>query len=132
MTMAIFDFAKPKITESTFTFPEFIPLYKKSVYFVWSFWDAVNFRVPWPDWPHPFLTMPTQKTFDQLLIFVNLYQHAKNQAISLFILEIWLIEKSRNLIGWEHVNPYLRNKDFPKYGICAETENNINFHYRTN
>ena len=20
------------------------------------FWDTVNFRVPWPDWPHPFLT----------------------------------------------------------------------------
>ena len=26
--------------------------------------------------------MPTQKTFDQLLIFVNLYQHAKNQLIA--------------------------------------------------
>ena len=37
-----------------------------------------NFRVPWPDCPHPFLTMPIQKNFDQLLIYVNLYQHAKN------------------------------------------------------
>ena len=26
--------------------------------------------------------MPTQKIFDQLFIFVNLYQHAKNQFIS--------------------------------------------------
>ena len=25
--------------------------------------------------------MPTQKIFDQLLIFMNLYQHAKNQFI---------------------------------------------------
>ena len=30
-----------------------------------------------------FLTMPTQKNFDQLLVYVNLYQHPKNQAISL-------------------------------------------------
>ena len=46
-------------------------------------WDAVNFRVLWPDWPHPFLPMPTQKYFDQPLIYMNLYKHAKNQAISL-------------------------------------------------
>ena len=26
--------------------------------------------------------MPTQNIFDQLLIYVNLYQHAKNMAIS--------------------------------------------------
>ena len=32
-------------------------------------------------WQHPLLTMPTQKVYDQLLIFVNLYQHAKNQFI---------------------------------------------------
>ena len=35
------------------------------------------------NWPNPFLAMPIQKFFDQLLIYVNLYQHAKNQAISL-------------------------------------------------
>ena len=29
----------------------------------------------------PFVTMAKQKAFNQLLIFVNLYQHAKNQAI---------------------------------------------------
>ena len=45
-------------------------------------WDTVNFRVLWPDWPHPFLTMSTLKFFDQLFICVNLYQQAKNQAIS--------------------------------------------------
>ena len=27
-------------------------------------WDTVNFEVLWPDWPHLFLTMPTQKYFD--------------------------------------------------------------------
>ena len=46
-----------------------------------SMLETSNFIVPWPDWPHPSLTMPTQKNCDQLLIFVNLYQHAKNQFI---------------------------------------------------
>ena len=32
---------------------------------------------------HQFLTMSTQNIYDQLLIYVNLYWHAKNQAISL-------------------------------------------------
>ena len=58
--MAIFDHAHPKIIESTFSIAE-----------------LVNFRIPWPDWPHPFLTLPTQKSFDQLLIFVIVYQHEK-------------------------------------------------------
>ena len=42
-------------------------------------WDTVNFRVHRPDWSHPFLTMPNQKYFDHL--FVNLYQHAKNETV---------------------------------------------------
>ena len=42
--------------------------------------DTVNFRAPQPDSPHLFLTMPNQK----LLIFRNLYQHAKDEeAVSL-------------------------------------------------
>ena len=44
--------------------------------------DKVTFRVQRPDWPHPFLTIPNQKIFNQLLIFVHLYQHAKNLAVS--------------------------------------------------
>ena len=75
--------------------------------FIWSvyFWDTVNFRVPWPDKPHPFLTMPTQKFFDQLLIFVNLYQHAKKQFFHLFVLEIQSILESRDQIT--HTNFWL-------------------------
>ena len=38
-------------------------------------WDTVNFRVHRPDWPHPFLIMPNQQNFGQLLIFVNLHEH---------------------------------------------------------
>ena len=31
--------------------------------------------------------MPNQKIFDQLLIFVNLYKHTKNEAVSLICSE---------------------------------------------
>ena len=44
--------------------------------------DTINFRFQRPDWPHPFLNMPNQEIFNQLLIFMNLYQHAKNEAVS--------------------------------------------------
>ena len=32
--------------------------------------------------PYPFMTMPNQKVFNQFSIFMNLYQHAKKQAVS--------------------------------------------------
>ena len=41
------------------------------------FWDTVNFRVQRTYWSHTFLTIPNQNIFDQILIFLNLYQHAK-------------------------------------------------------
>ena len=34
---------------------------------------------------------PSPQTFEQLLIFVTLYQHAKNQLFQLFILQIQTI-----------------------------------------
>ena len=33
-------------------------------------WDTANFRVLWPDWPHPFLAAPIQNFFDQILICI--------------------------------------------------------------
>ena len=39
-----------------------------------------------------------------------------------FVLEIWLIKKSCNLIGCQHFGPYLRNNKFPKQCICAGTQ----------
>ena len=36
---------------------------------------------------HPFLTNPSKSFFDQFLSYVYLYQHAKNQAISLICSE---------------------------------------------
>ena len=78
MTMPIFDQAHPKITETTFCFPEFAKPCKKSVHSIYSFLRYSQFLSPVTR-----LAMPIPKFFDQLLIYVNLYQHAKNQAISL-------------------------------------------------
>ena len=52
-----------------------------------------------------------------------------------FVLEIWLIKKSCNLIDWEHFGPYPISQEpefFPIWNLCRNTANNINFHYRTN
>ena len=108
--------AHPKINEITFNFLEFASVRKNSVPPSIQSWDTTNFRVL-----SPILTMPTQKYFDCLLIYVNLYQHANNQVISYWLaLEIWLIKKPRNLIGYEHFELYLR--DLPIYGIWAGTQ----------
>ena len=97
--------------------------------------DTVNFRVPWPDWPRPFLTMPTQKY--HFLLYVGFFQPAKNQPIPYvhswdavnftvpkpdlphqffwlkFVLTKWLIWKSYNPIGWEHFGLDFSKKIFP-------------------
>ena len=62
-------------------------------------------------WPQSSLTTTTPKYFDQLLIYVNLYQHVKNLTISLI--------SSGDMVD---SGPYLRNKNFPKYEIGAETQ----------
>ena len=75
----------------------------------------------WPDWPLPFFTVPTPKFFDQLLLKENLYEHAKNQATSLICSKDMVDSKILHLTGSEHFGPYLKNKNVPKYGICART-----------
>ena len=97
--MAFFYHAHPKIIESTFIFPEFVTAWKN------DFIPSVHFWVPWPDWPYPFLTMPTQKIFDQLLI---LWPRINMQTISLFhqlFLEIQSILESRDQTGHTHFWP---------------------------
>ena len=63
--------------------------------------------------------MPTQSIFDQLLVLVNLYQDAKNQPISL-ICSGDMVDKKILQSDWLRTfTPYLRNKNFSKYEICA-------------
>ena len=77
MAMPIFGHAHPKIIEITFTIPKFAPACRKISSFhqfilqMQSILESCN------------QTGHTPKKFDQPLIYVNLYQHAKNQAISL-------------------------------------------------
>ena len=55
--------------------------------------------------------MPIQKIFDQILIYVNLYQHTKNQAISMICYgdkidqKIWLVENILAHISWTKILP---------------------------
>ena len=92
-------------------------------------WDTVNFRVQWPDWPHPFLTILNQKIFDQFFNLCEFVSTCKKPGyfIDLFWKYDWL-----NLIGWENFGPYLKNKKFSQiWDLCRNTAKNIYFHYRT-
>ena len=83
MATSISDHAHPKIIEITFSFPEFTPACKISAHSIYSFLRYSQFQSSVTKLARPFLTIPTCRFFDQPLIYVNLYQHAKNQAISL-------------------------------------------------
>ena len=136
MIMPIFDQAQPKIIETTFSFPEFAPSCKKFIPPIHS-WDTANFRVLWPDWPHPFLTMPTQKKIDQLLIYVNFYQHAKNQICSINISLICsgdMVDYKILQSDWlRTIWPISHEQKFSQTcNLCRNLANNINFHYRPN
>ena len=89
-----------------------------------NFWDKVNFRVLWPDWPRPFLTMSTQKNFDYLLIYVNLYQHAKNQTILLICSGDMAHQKILQSDWLKTFWPISQGQK-----MCWNTANNISFHY---
>ena len=90
---------------------------KKSVHSINSFLRYSQFQSPMTRPTTPFFDHVHPKIFDQLLIYVNLYQHAKNLRNP----DFW-IKKSCNLIGWEYFGPYLRHKNVLKYGICAGTQ----------
>ena len=66
--------------------------------------------------------MPNQTIFDKILIFVNLYQHAKNEAIS-SICSGEMVDLKILQSDWLSILAYyLRKKIFPNYKICAGTQ----------
>ena len=77
-----------------------------------TMWDTANFRALRPEWAQPFMTTSTLIFFNQFLISMNLYQHAKNQVFLSFCSAILLT-------GHEHVGLYLWNQTFHKYEICS-------------
>ena len=99
----------------------FIPLVHSS--------DRVNFRFSSHDWPHPFLTTPTPKIFNVILICMNLYQHSKNQIMFEIqeTLESW--DQICSICYGEIVNLKIMQFDWPRvFGL--HLRNNIFLHYR--
>ena len=84
----IFDHVHPKNFQSTLSCVKLYQYAKHHLVPSFLSWDTINFRVSRPDWPHSFLTTPCKKLFNQLLIFVNLYQHVKNETGEMFDLKI--------------------------------------------
>ena len=75
--------------------------------------------------------MPNQKIFNQLLIYMNFYQHVKNEAVlSICCGEIvdWEILQSHWLTAFWSIS---QKQDFSQY-LGRITANNITSHYRTN
>ena len=81
--MIILDHVHPKIIESTFSFPELVPAWKNHFILSIHFWDKVNFRVPWPDWPHPFLTNAHSKNFRSAFNFCDHVSTCKKSVYSI-------------------------------------------------
>ena len=77
------DHAHRKIIEITFSFPEFAPACKISVHSIHSFLRYSQSQSPITRLATPIFEHAQPKFFDQLLIYANLYSHAKNQAILL-------------------------------------------------
>ena len=68
----IFEHAHPKNLNQLLSCVDFYQLAKIQLILSVHSWDSVNFRVPRPDWSHPFLTMPNKKcsiNFSFLWIF---------------------------------------------------------------
>ena len=77
--------------------------------------------------------MPHQKPFNQLLLFVNLYQHAKNEAVSSIcygeMLDLKILQSEWLRALW----PISQEQHFSQIeDLYRSIANSINFHYRTN
>ena len=121
MTTPIFDQAHPKIIEITFCFPVFAPPCKKAFHFINSFLRYSQ------------LATPIQTFSDPLLIYVNLYQHAKNQAISLIYSGDMVDQKILQFDWLRTFWPISQEQNFFQiWDLCRNTANNIDFHYISN
>ena len=77
--------------------------------------------------------MLNQKHLNQLLIYVNLYQHAKIQDI-LLICSGYMFDQKILQSDWVNIvwHIYQEPKFSQVWNLCRSTTNNINFQYRTN
>ena len=86
-------------------------------------WDTTNFiSVLRPEWLNPFLTPLTPIFLNQLLISMNLYQHARSQAFLSFfsrdVVNLTILQSDWPRTFW----PLSREKIFPKNGISARIQ----------
>ena len=92
------DYCHPKITKITFRFPEFVLKQQQLVNFINFIQRYSQFQTPAITYYH----LTTPMLFNELLISINLYQHAKktpqNRLFQHFVLETYLIQKSCNLL----------------------------------
>ena len=106
----------PKIIKVTFGFPEFLSTNQKPIYL---FWDTANFSDLRPEWPHPFLTIPTPIFFNQLLFSDNLYQHATKSGFFIFL--FWRHSQFKNPEIAETILAHISGtRFFPSIGLVQE------------
>ena len=121
----IFDHAQLKNFWSAFNFCESVSIYKKWVIPSAHSLDKVNFRVLLPDWHHTFLTMPTPNILKQLLIHINLYQHAKNLSIP----SLHSSDTINSRVQRPDRSPPFLNMPNQKIWICINMQNMRLYHY---
>ena len=122
--MSISDHTQSKISKITSRFPKFAPVRKKSVHSIDSFlrcqsiFESCDHQTCHTNfWP-----CQRKKKSDQLLVYVNLYQHAKNLVISQICsrdMVEWKILQSDWLTTSWPISQVSRKIFFSKYGICA-------------
>ena len=113
--MAIFDHTHPKIIESTFSFPEFVPAWKKWLYSICSFLSPVT-RLTKSTFEH---ALP-KKFLISFLIFVIMYQHAKiSLMFHQFIFQIQSILESNHQTGHTHFFDHVHLKNVQSsFNLC--------------
>ena len=80
--MAIFDQAHPKIIETTFKFPKFIPTCKKLVYSICSFLRYSQFYGLETKLAAPILDHVQQRNFQSIFNFREFVSKDKKKAVS--------------------------------------------------
>ena len=105
--MAIFDHSQPKKTLNKLL--AFMNLHQLEEITLFHLFTTVNFRVPWPDWPHPFLTNAHQKFFWSAFKLCYHVSTCKTSVYSIwFILQIQSILESCPRLTtpiFEHAHP---------------------------
>ena len=119
--------------QSFFNLCEIVPAWKKSVSSISCFLKYSQFYIPKTRLVTLIFDHAPTSTLNQLLIFVNLYHHAKNEAASsicsgeIFDLKVLQFEWLRAFWTISHEQQFFHIED-----LYRKTTNNVNFHYRAN